>query len=85
MPEDWRRSVVVPIYKGKGPKDECKNYRGISLLSVPGKVYGRLVIERVRKLTEASVRDEQGGFRKSRGCVDQVFMLNVCEKYLERC
>ena len=86
VPEEWRTSIVVPIYKGKGAKDECKNYRGISLLSVPGKVYGRLVIERVRKLTERSVRDEQGGFRKGRGCVDQVFMLkNICEKYLEKC
>ena len=32
--EDWRSAVIVPLYKGKGERTECKNYRGISLLSV---------------------------------------------------
>ena len=32
--EDWRSAEIVPLYKGKGEKTECKNYRGISLLSV---------------------------------------------------
>ena len=39
VPEDWRSAVIVPLYKGKGEKSECKNYRGISLLSVVGKIY----------------------------------------------
>ena len=34
VPEDWRAEVVVPLYKGKRKKTECKNYRGISLVSV---------------------------------------------------
>ena len=34
VPEDWRSVVIVPLYKGKGERTECKNYRGISLLSV---------------------------------------------------
>src|SRR5215813_10576892 len=38
IPEDWNKAIIVPIYK-KGNKMECSNYRGISLLSVPGKVY----------------------------------------------
>ena len=33
MSEDWR-SVIFPLYKGKGERTECKNYRGISLLNV---------------------------------------------------
>lgn len=48
-----------------------KKYRGISLLSVVGNVYGRLVIERVRQITECLARDEQGGFHCGRGRVDQ--------------
>ena len=32
LPGDWRSAVIVPLYKGKGEKSECKNYRGISLL-----------------------------------------------------
>ena len=32
-----RRQLLFPLHKGKGSKDECNDYRGISLLSVPGK------------------------------------------------
>ena len=32
--EDWRSAVIVPLYKAKGERTECKNYRGISLLCV---------------------------------------------------
>ena len=32
VPEDWRCVVIIPLYKGKGEKTECKNYRSISLL-----------------------------------------------------
>ena len=34
VPEDWRSVVIVPVCKGKRERTECKNYRGISLLSV---------------------------------------------------
>ena len=85
VPDDWIRAVIVPIYKGKGDKCECKNYRGISLLSIPGKVYGRVVIEKVRELTERLVGEEQGGFRQGRGCVDQIFVMNqLSEKYVSK-
>ena len=38
VPEDWRSSVTVPLYTGKGERTKCKNYRDISLLSVVGKI-----------------------------------------------
>ncbi len=65
--EDWRKAIIVPLYKGKGKGEECNNYRGISLLSVPGKIYGRILNERMMKITDKSVGDEQRGFRKGRG------------------
>ena len=40
VPEDWRYAVIVPVYKDKEERTECKNYRGISLLSVVGKMRG---------------------------------------------
>ena len=43
VPNDWMRAIIAPKYKGKGDRIECKNYRGISLLSIPGKVYGRIL------------------------------------------
>ena len=37
VPEDCRFAMIVPLYKSKGERTECSNYRGISLLSVLGK------------------------------------------------
>ena len=41
VPEYWRSAVIVLLHKGKGERTECKNCRGISLLSVAGKIYAR--------------------------------------------
>ncbi len=83
MPDDWKKAIIVPLYKGKGSRNECGSYRGISLLSVPGKVYGRIVTKRLMEVTEGKVGEEQGGFRKGRGCVDQIFaMERLVEEYL---
>ncbi len=85
MPVDWTSACVVPLYKGKGDKYECTSFRGISLLSVVGKVYGKVLIKRVREGTEGMIRDKQGGFRRGRGCVDQIFAVRqVCENYLAK-
>ena len=85
MPRDWQRAVIIPMYKGKGVKEECKNYRGISLLSIPGKLYGRVVINRKRELTNSAMEEEQSGFREGRGCADQIFTVRcLSEKYLEK-
>ena len=40
VPGDWKKACTVPLYQGKGDIRECGSYRGISLLSVVGKVYG---------------------------------------------
>ena len=42
VPDDWRKALVVPVHK-KGSKLHCKNYQGISLLSIPGKVYAKML------------------------------------------
>ena len=36
--EEWKVACIVPIYKGKGDRREYANSRGISILSIPGKV-----------------------------------------------
>ena len=85
VPKDWQRSIIVPLYKGKGDKTECGSYRGISLLSVPGKLYSRILIDRARSVTENVLEEEQSGFRKGRGCVDQVYALrSILEKMNEK-
>lgn len=48
MPNDWSKTVIIALFQ-KGSHTLCKNYRGISLLSVPSKVYGRVLEEYDRK------------------------------------
>ena len=45
LSEDWRSAVIVPLYKGKGEGNECKKYRGITVLSVVGKIYAGILID----------------------------------------
>ncbi len=83
VPGRLKKAVIMPLHKGKGSKDECNNYRGISLLSVPGKIHGRILIKRLMQVTEKKVSDEQGGFRKGKTCVDQIFVIKMLmEEYL---
>ena len=85
VPEDWRGACVVALYKGKGDRFECSNYRGISLLSVVGKLYGRILIGRIREQTERVIGEEQCGFRTARGCTDQIFTVRqLCDKLLAK-
>ena len=76
----WRGACIMPLYKWKGDKCECSNSRGISFLSVVGKLFGRVLIKKVRAETECAIGEEQYGFRQGRGCMDQVFAVRqVCE------
>ena len=80
---DWRGSCIAPLYKGNCDKCECSNSRIIRLLGVVGKLFGRVLIKRVRAGTECAIGEEQCGFRQGRGCMDQVFTVRqVCEKSL---
>ena len=76
VPDDWRKALVVPVHK-KGSKVQCKNYRGISLLSIPGKVYAKILDKRMRDITEEKILEEQGAFRKRRSCTDQLFTVRM--------
>ena len=68
--------------KGKGDRREYANYRGVSILGIPGKIYGRLLISIVMKNTKEQRAEEQGGFRYGRGCMDQIFVIKqLVEKY----
>ena len=49
--EDQRFALIIPLYKGKGERTECSNYRGISLLSVVGKICAGILVDRIRNVT----------------------------------
>ena len=48
IPTDWKRGLAVPLWTGKGDRQDCNNYRGVTLLSVQGKVFARIILDRVR-------------------------------------
>ncbi len=76
-PQEWRRSLIVPVFK-EGDKEELDNYRGIALSCTVGKVFERVLDNRIRAISEEKVMKEaQGGFRKDRGCADQIFVLRT--------
>ncbi|KAK3543929.1 hypothetical protein QTP70_031842 [Hemibagrus guttatus] len=75
VPLDWATGVVVPLFK-KGDRRVCSNYRGITLLSLPGKVYSRVLERRVRPLVKTWIQEEQCGFRPSHGTLDQLYTLH---------
>ena len=73
-PKDWARMLVTPIHK-KGDKLNPGNYRAISLLSIPGKVFSRILLNRMKLKTEKATGESQFGFRPGRGTVDAIFIV----------
>lgn len=72
---DWKDGLIAIIPK-KGDLRDC-NYRGIMLLSTPGKVLNRIILERLRKGVDDELRENQAGFRNGRSCSDQIATLRI--------
>ncbi|GFR65448.1 reverse transcriptase SR3-right [Elysia marginata] len=82
-PIDWKEGHLVKIPK-KGDLSRCEHYRGITLLSTPGKVFNRVLLNRIKAATDPKLRDEQAGFRSNRSTTDQIATLRiVVEQSLE--
>jgi hypothetical protein len=58
LPEEWKESIIVPIYK-KGNKADCSNYRGISLLSSTYKILSNILLSRLTAYAEEIIGDHQ--------------------------
>ena len=70
-PQDWKRSVLIPIPK-KGNAKECSNYRTIALTSHASKVMLKILQARLQQYVNCELPDVQAGFRKGRGTRDQI-------------
>ena len=66
--------LVTPIYK-KGDKSLPENYRAITLLSIPGKVLNKILLNKIREKTGVFTSDRQYGFRPHRGTIDAMRQL----------
>ena len=82
-PQDWERSVFIPIPK-KGNAKECSNYCTIVLISHPSKVMLKILQARLQQYVNCKLLDVQAGFRKSRGTRDKIANIHwITEKARE--
>ena len=68
-PQDWKRSVFIPIAKKSNAK-ECSNYRPSALISHTSKVMLKILQVRLQQYVNHELPDVQAGFRKGRGTRD---------------
>ena len=73
-PRDWLTVVIISIFK-EGDRKQSTNYRGISLLSLPAKVYAKCLGRKCREIVEAKLEDGQCSFRLGRSTTKQIFTL----------
>ena len=76
VPEDWKKGHMVKLPK-RGDMSSCNNWRGIMLLSIPGKVLTRIILERRKTALDKKLRDEQAGFRQNRSCTDHIATMRI--------
>jgi len=83
LPEGWKESITVPIYK-KGDKTDCSNYRGISLLPATYKILSSILLSRLTPNEEEIIEDHECEFQCNRSTNDNMFCIRqTLEKKLE--
>ena len=83
MPGEWRRSVLVSLYKGEGDIKECGNYREIKLMSHSMKLWERVIEARIGK--KVTIAEQQFGFMPGTSTIETIFCLRMLlEKWTER-
>jgi len=81
VPQDLRDAVIVSLYKSKGDKSDCSNYRGITLLSIAGKILARVLLNRLTPtIAHENTPESQCGFRANRGTTDMIFVLRQIQE-----
>ncbi|KAK7102272.1 hypothetical protein V1264_020516 [Littorina saxatilis] len=80
VPHDMRDSNIVTLYKNKGDRSDCNNHRDISLLSVVGKWFARVVLSRLQKFADRVYPESQCGFRSERSTIDMIVSLRQLQE-----
>ena len=78
IPDDWRKCILVPVYKGKGDSLVCGSYRAIKLLEQPMKVLERVLEKRIR--CPVSIDNMQFGIMPGKGTTDTIFIMRQVQK-----
>ena len=80
VPQDMRDSKSITIYKNKGERNDCNNYRGITLRSIVGKVFARVILIRLQKLAERIYPESQRGSCAKRSTIEIIFYLRQLQE-----
>nr|XP_049705654.1 transposon TX1 uncharacterized 149 kDa protein [Helicoverpa armigera] len=78
--QDMRDADIITLYKGKGDRGDCNNYRGISLLSVTGKAFAKVILKKIETLAARIYPESQCGFRPGRSTNDMIFTLRQLQE-----
>ncbi|XP_069993161.1 uncharacterized protein [Penaeus vannamei] len=71
------RSVVIPVWKGKGDRWDCSNHRGITLLSISGKVLTNILLRYIKDHLLRHQKPDQSGFSPGKFRIDRILALRV--------
>ena len=86
IPTQWTEGTLKRLYKGKGMKGKCSNERGITLASNIGKMFERLVNNRISPIVNMS--DAQAGGMKGRATTDHILalkeLINIAKKIMKK-
>jgi hypothetical protein len=80
MPDEWRRSILVPIFKNKGDVQSCTNDWRIKLMSHTMKLWERIIEHRLRRVT--NVTENQFEFMPGRSTMEVIFLIR---QLMQRC
>jgi hypothetical protein len=77
-PKSWGEGIIVAIHKS-GSVDDAKNYRGITLINILGKIYSQILLNRLTEWSENNnkINDYQFGFQKGKSTTDCIFLLHA--------
>ena len=78
IPDEWKTSVVVPIFQGRGDVMNCGSYRGVKLLEHGMKIIGRVLDRRIRALVDFN--EAQFGYMPAKGTINALFLVRRLQK-----
>ena len=84
IPQEFKDASIIHLYKRKGNPQVCDNHRGISLLSIIGKILAKILLNRLNAQLDQTglIPESQCGFRKDRGTIDMIF---TARQFQEKC
>ena len=81
VPKEFENTTFASLFKDRGSKTDSGNYRGISVLSVAGKVLVRVILNRlITKISEENLPEAQCGFRPNRSTTDMIFSVSQVQE-----